>query len=115
MCGPCPGVLGSAVFFLDFGWSWISPSASDLQMLLQTGSCPECLQSLDGFPQRLPYWLDGVSVGWIPNCMSTSHCVMTTLHLDRDDRGKENAVSPPFHMVSRFELKVGTSLQVWSA
>ena len=36
---------------------------------------------------------------------------MTTLHLGRDDRGKENAVSPPFHMVSRFELEIGTSLQ----
>ena len=26
---------------------------------------------------------------------SASRCVMTTLHLGRDDRGKENAVSPP--------------------
>ena len=50
--------------------------------------------------------------GWYPRCdpmarlatldavrildrKSTSHCVMTTLHLGRDDRGKENAVSPP--------------------
>ena len=47
--------------------------------------------------------------------MSTSHCVMTTLHLGRDDRGKENAVSPPFRMVSPFELEIGTLLQVWSA
>ena len=31
----------------------------------------------------------------IPDCKSTSRCVMTTLHLGRDDRGKENAVSPP--------------------
>ena len=31
----------------------------------------------------------------IPDCKSTSCCVMTTLHLGRDDRGKENAVSPP--------------------
>ena len=30
----------------------------------------------------------------IPDRKSTS-CVMTTLHLGRDDRGKENAVSPP--------------------
>ena len=51
------------MFFLDFGWSWISPSASDLRMLLQTGSCHERLQSLDGIPQRVPYWLDGVSIG----------------------------------------------------
>ena len=29
----------------------------------------------------------------IPNRMSTSRCVMMTLHLGRDDRGKENAVS----------------------
>ena len=46
--------------------------------------------------------------------MSTSHCVMMTLHLGRDDRGKENAVSPPFHMVSRFKLEIGTLLQVRS-
>ena len=31
----------------------------------------------------------------IPDRKSTSHCVMTTLYLGRDDRGKENAVSPP--------------------
>ena len=51
----------------------------------------------------------------IPNRMSTSRCVMMTLHLGRDDRGKENAVSPPFRMVSRFELEIGTSLLVWFA
>ena len=51
----------------------------------------------------------------IPNRKSTSHCVMTTLHLGRDDQGKENAVSPPFHTVSRFELEIGTSLLVWFA
>ena len=48
--------------------------------------------------------------GQIPNRMSTSHCVMTTLHLGRDDQGKENAVSPPFRTVSRFELEIGTLL-----
>ena len=47
--------------------------------------------------------------------MSTSHCVMMTLHLGRDDRGKENAVSPPFRTVSRFKLEIGTSLLVWFA
>ena len=31
----------------------------------------------------------------IPDGKSTSRCVMTTLHLGRDDRGKENVVSPP--------------------
>ena len=31
----------------------------------------------------------------IPDRKSTSRCVMMTLHLGRDDRGKENAVSPP--------------------
>ena len=51
----------------------------------------------------------------IPNRKSTSRCVMTTLHLGRDDRGKENAVSPPFRTVSRFELEIGTSLLVWFA
>ena len=47
--------------------------------------------------------------------MSTSHCVMTTLHLGRDDQGKENAVSPPFRTVSWFKLEIGTSLLVWFA
>ena len=47
--------------------------------------------------------------------MSTSRCVMTTLHLGRDDRGKENAVSPPFCTVSQFELEIGSSLLVWFA
>ena len=50
---------------------------------------------------------------WIPNRKSTSCCVKMTLHLDRDDQGKENAVSPPFRMVSQFELEIGTSLLVW--
>ena len=36
-----------------------------------------------------------LDVEWIPDRKSTSRCVMTTLHLGRDDRGKENAVSPP--------------------
>ena len=31
----------------------------------------------------------------IPDRKGTSHCVLTTLHLGRDDRRKENAVSPP--------------------
>ena len=31
----------------------------------------------------------------IPDRKRTSRCVMMTLHLGRDDRGKENAVSPP--------------------
>ena len=47
--------------------------------------------------------------------MSTSHCVMMNLHLGRDDRGKEKVVSPPFCMVSRFELEIGTLLLVWLA
>ena len=51
----------------------------------------------------------------IPNRKSTSYCVMMTLHLGRDDRGKENAVSPPFRTVSPLELKIGTSLLVWFA
>ena len=47
--------------------------------------------------------------------MSTSHCVMMTLHLGRDDQGKENVVSSPFCTVSRFELEIGTLLLVWFA
>ena len=38
----------------------------------------------------------------IPNRMSTSRCVMMTLHLGRDDQGKENAVSPlPYGVLIR--------------
>ena len=55
-----------------------------------------------------------LALGLIPDHMSTSRCVMTTLHPGRDDRGKENAVSPSFRTVSWFELEIGTSLQVWS-
>ena len=39
--------------------------------------------------------LAALDAGQIPDRKSTSRCVMTTLHLGRDDRGKENAVSPP--------------------
>ena len=43
-------------------------------------------------------------------------CKLTTLHLGRDDRGKENTVSPPQPLVvSRSELVIGTSLQVRTA
>ena len=84
-------------------------------MLLQAGVLPQSLQSLDGIPNASRTGLMALATERIPNRMSTSHCVMMTLHLGRDDRGKENAVSPPFHMVSRFELEIGTSLRVWSA
>ena len=39
-----------------------SLSASNRWTLLQTGVLPQHLQSLDGIPQCLPYWLDGISV-----------------------------------------------------
>ena len=83
--------------------------------LLQAGVLPQSLQSLDGIPNAFRYDLMALASERIPNRMSTSRCVMMTLHLGREDRGKENAVSPPFHMVSRFELEIGTSLLVWSA
>ena len=48
------------------------------------------------YPRRDPTTcLAALDAERIPNRMSTSRCVMTTLHLGRDDRGKENAVSPP--------------------
>ena len=90
-----------------------------------------CVQSADATanrglaPNASKVWIvspNAFRTGWmalasgrIPDRMSTSHCVMTTLHLGRDDRGKENVVSPPFRTVSRFELEIGTSLRVWSA
>ena len=47
--------------------------------------------SLTGSTTRLA----ALASKWIPDRKSASRCVMTTLHLGRDDRGKENAVSPP--------------------
>ena len=48
------------------------------------------------YPQRDPTKrLVALDAEWIPDRKSTSRCVMMTLHLGRDDRGKENAVSPP--------------------
>ena len=51
------------LFSLDFGWSWILPLCPTCGRYCKQGYCPKCLQSLDGIPQCLPYWLDGVSVG----------------------------------------------------
>ena len=82
-------------------------------MLLQAGVLPQGLQSLDGIPDAFRAGLTALASERIPNRMSTSRCVMTTLHLGRDDRGKENVVSPPFRTVSRFELEIGTALLVW--
>ena len=89
--------------------------ASNRWTLLQEGVLPQGLQSLDGIPNAFRSDLTVLASDRIPNHMSTSHCVMMTLHLGRDDQGKENVVSPPFHTVSRFELKIGTSLLVWFA
>ena len=48
------------------------------------------------YPRRDPTTrLAALAAERIPDRKSASHCVMTTLHLGRDDRGKENAVSPP--------------------
>ena len=48
------------------------------------------------YPRRDPTTrLAALGAERIPDRKSTSRCVMTTLHLGRDDRGKENAVSPP--------------------
>ena len=50
------------------------------------------------YPRHYPTMhLAVLDAGRIPDRKSASHCVMvmTTLHLGRGDRGKENAVSPP--------------------
>ena len=48
------------------------------------------------YPRRDPTTrLAALDAERIPDCKSASRCVMTTLHLGRGDRGKENAVSPP--------------------
>ena len=103
--------MNGAVFLTGFRFLL----ASNWLTLLQAGVLPQSLQSLDGIPNGFRYGLTVLASERIPNRRSTSHCVMMTLHLGRDDRGKENAVSPPFCMVSRFELEIGTSLLVWSA
>ena len=59
--------------------------ASNRLMLLQAGVLPQSLQSLDGIPNAFHYGLMALALERIPNCMSTSHCVMTTLHLGTDD------------------------------
>ena len=85
-------------------------------MLRPTEVLPKSLQRLDGIPNAsLMACLAAFALGGIPNLKGTSHCVMMTLHLGRDDRVKENAVSPPFRTVSRFELEIGTLLLVWFA
>ena len=76
------------------------PLASNRLTLLQAGVLPQSLQSLDGIPNAFCTGLTVLASERIPNHMSTSRCVMKTLHLGRDDRGKENAVSPPFRTVS---------------
>ena len=63
--------------------------------VLQAGVLPQSLQSLNGIPNAFRYDLMALASERIPNRMSTSRCVMTTLHLGREDRGKENAVSLP--------------------
>ena len=48
------------------------------------------------YPRRDPTMrLAALAVERILDRKSASRCVMMTLHLGRDDRGKENAVSPP--------------------
>ena len=48
------------------------------------------------YPRRDPTTrLAALDAERIPDRKSTSRCVMMTLYLGRDDRGKENAVSPP--------------------
>ena len=79
-------------------------------MLLQAGVLPPKPPESGWYPNAFRYGSTVLASERIPNRMSTSRCVMTTLHLGRDDRGKENAVSPPFHTVSQFELEIGTSL-----
>ena len=92
----------------SFGSLW----ASNRQTLLQAGVLPQSLKSLDGIPNAFRRGLTALVSDRIPNRMSTSRCVMMTLHLGRGGRGKENVVYPPFRTVSRFKLEIGTSLLV---
>ena len=121
--------------FLSSGCSlrmvgWVVPCSILLRLWLVPDSSL-CVQPVDATanrglaPNASRVWLvspNAFHSGWtasalgqIPNHMSTSRCVMMTLHLGRDDRGKENVVFPPFRTVSRFKLEIGTLLRVWSA
>ena len=108
-CGRC-----RVLFFLDFGWSQISLSASQLtDATANRGLAPMPPVVWMVSPNAFRTDLTALASGGIPDRVSTSRCVM--MHLGRGDRGKENAVSPPFLTVSQLELEIGTSLQVWSA
>ena len=116
--------------FLHGFWDLIS-ICSCSEFCIGQLQIPFCVQSTDAmasgglapkppetgwYPRRFSVMcLAALASKGVPNHKSTSRCVMTTLHLGRDDRGKENAVSPPFRTVSRFELEIGTSLLVWFA
>ena len=69
--------------------------ASNQLTLLQAGVLPQSPKSLDGVPNTFRYGSTALASERIPNHMSTSRCAMTTLHLSRDDRGKENVASLP--------------------
>ena len=79
------------VVLTGFGFLLVSNQLT----VLQAGVLPQSLQSLNGIPNAFHYDLMVLASERIPNCMSTSRCVMTTLHLGREDRGKKNAVSLP--------------------
>ena len=87
--------------FLRGFWGRIS-SCGCLGLCTGQPQIPCCIQSTDatakkgGIPgvilQRI--WRHWTRSGY-PIVRVTSRCVLTTLQLGRDDRGKENAVSPP--------------------
>ena len=105
----------SSVDYVSIYERLIAPNPSSLYAVSGTGSAPaDVSDSAPASPRsraasdRRTLWprrmvsrcdpttrLAALDAERIPDRKSTSRCVMTTLHLGRDDRGKENAVSPP--------------------
>ena len=103
--GHGPGCLGYLDRSLLLFSTWFLGQDQLLRMscTLHRPAPDPLLRPIDGrygqegwYPRRDPTTrLAALDAERIPDRKSTSRCVMTTLHLGRDDRGKENAVSPP--------------------
>ena len=93
----------AALFFCFLRGFWDRIRALQLSRTLHRPAPDPLLRPIDGrygqegwYPRRDPTTrLAALDAERIPDRKNTSRCVMTTLHLGRDDRGKENAVSPP--------------------
>ena len=96
------GIHGCSLLLLS---TWFLGQDQHLQLswTLHRPAPGPLLRPIDGrygqkgwYPRHDPMTrLAALAVERILDRKSASRCVMMTLHLGRDDRGKENAVSPP--------------------